>query len=95
MNYNRFIEPSTLAEQQRLAGVEVTEAEGKYYVTKSRKGVGYELRQTRFKGRKKEHPHDVMAVSMTMKQMADMVKVLGPEAQAAVKDYLKSNPGAK
>lgn len=25
MNYNRFIEPSPLAEQQRLAGVEVTE----------------------------------------------------------------------
>lgn len=49
-----------------------------YYVVPA-DGHGYELRQTRFKDLfavGHDHPHDVCAVSTTLDQMREMVKLL-------------------
>jgi hypothetical protein len=43
-----------------------------YYVTNNN-GL-FELRKTRFKGRKKEHPHDVCAVARSRAEINSMRK---------------------
>jgi len=56
--------------QSFKGNVEMPTQQSKYYVVQN-KGL-YELRQTRFKSLKKDHPHDVCAVARTEEEMKEM-----------------------
>ena len=72
----------------------VTGAENKYYVAPAGGGF-FELRQTRFKGRAKKHPHDVMAIGNSLDQLLQTVQGLGQDAIKAVEDYKKRGASAR